>query len=82
MVSPWVTSASSPPSFTTPQTAVPSFIKRTAGAVSTAMPLGVSSERVSGRFPESRKAAAPAAASAAQVPVVYPQRSCLCPLRM
>ena len=67
---PWVTSASSPPSLRTEQTA-PSFVRaRPSGQTSTVQPLGVGRERVSGVSPSSRSRAAPDAASAAQVPVV------------
>ena len=67
---PWVTSASSPPSFCTEHTAPDSVRARPWGQTSTVQPLGVSRERVSGAWPVSSSRAAPAAARAAQVPVV------------
>ena len=44
--------------------------RQNSGATSTTMPFGVRSATVSGAFPVSSSRAAPAAPSAAQVPVV------------
>ena len=67
---PSVTSASSPASLRTAQRAVPSAASRAAGSTSTGQPLGVRRHSKAGRCPVSSSLAAPAAANAAQVPVV------------
>ena len=67
---PSVTSASSPASLRTAQRAVPSAVSQAAGSTSTGQPLGVRRQSKAGRCPVSSSLAAPAAARAAQVPVV------------
>ena len=67
---PLVTSISSPPSLTTAAYAAPPTRRHSSSATSTTRPLGVSSRTLSGAVPVSSNRAAPAAASAAQVPVV------------
>ena len=67
---PVVMSASSPPSFCTAHRALPSSTAHSAGSTSTVTPFGVSNRSVSGSVPVSSSRAAPADASAAQVPVV------------
>ena len=67
---PSVTSGSSPPSLRTAQAAQPSPAACRSSSASTATPAGVAM-RTAGRVsPVSSRAAAPAAAAAAQVPVV------------
>ena len=67
---PWVTSASSPPSFRTEHTAPDPVRASPSGQTSTVQPLGVSRDKVSAAWPVSSSRAAPDAARAAQVPVV------------
>ena len=76
---PWVTSGSSPPSLRTAQAAQPGPAAFSSSSASTRTPAGVSTAAAGRRSPVSSSAAAPAAAAAAQVPVVYPQRSRCCP---
>ena len=73
--SPWVASTSSPPSLVTQQQAAPASRRGASTGTSTTHPLGVRRDTVSGARPVSSSRAAAAAARAAQVPVVYPQRS-------
>ena len=77
MSAPVVLSTSSPPSLRTLHWAVSPCIRQCSKGTSTVKPLGVRRETVSGQTPVSNLCTAPDAASAAQVPVVYPQRSCL-----
>ena len=78
---PSVTSGSSPASFRTVQRADPSARRsQVSGTTSTVQPFGVRRDRPAGAVPLRRRVTAPSAASAAQVPVVYPQRSCFVPL--
>ena len=67
---PSVTSGSSPASFLTAQWAALPSMRQDSGSTSTGHPLGVTSRTTAGASPVSSRAAAPAAASAAQVPVV------------
>ena len=67
---PVVTSTSSPPSFSMAHSAPSATVRQNRGATSTTMPFGVRRATVSGAVPVSSRRAAPAAASAAQVPVV------------
>ena len=67
---PCVASMSSPPSFATAQQAVSPAMRQYRGAAVTGRPPGVVSVTLSGARPPSSRRAAPAAASAAQVPVV------------
>ena len=69
MGSPWVASTSSPPSFSTEQAAVSPSATQSSRGASTIQSLGVFREIRSGA-----RRPAPAAALAAQVPVVRPQR--------
>ena len=61
---------------------IPASIRQKAGATSTRIPPGVRRVREAGLLPVNRSRAAPEAARAAQLPVVYPQRSIRAPLRM
>ena len=67
---PVVTSTSSPPSLRMAHSAPVSVLRQKMGATSTTMPFGVRRATVSGAWPVSSSRAAPAAPSAAQVPVV------------
>ena len=74
MGSPWVASTSSPPSFSTEQAAVSPSATQSSRGASTIQSLGVFREIRSGARPVRSSRTAPAAAMAAQVPVVRPQR--------
>ena len=74
MGSPWVASTSSPPSFSTEQAAVSPSVTQSSRGASTIQSLGVFREIRSGARPVRSSRTAPAAAMAAQVPVVRPQR--------
>ena len=67
---PVVTSTSSPPSFRMAHSAPSPDSRQKMGSTSTTMPFGVRRATVSGVRPVSSNRAAPAAPSAAQVPVV------------
>ena len=63
-------SGSSPASFCTAHSAQPGPARTAAGCTCTCQPPGVDRESVAGACPPSKSCTAPAAASAAQVPVV------------
>ena len=67
---PPVTSASSPESLTTAHSAASPSLRQKSGSTSTVRPFGVSRARTAGAVPLRSSRAAPAAARAAQVPVV------------
>ena len=76
---PSVMSGSSPPSFSTAQEAQPVPARCSSSSASTAIPAGVMTRTTASHRPDRRNSAAPRAAAAAQVPVVYPQRRRFCP---
>ena len=75
IITPFVASMSSPPSFITPHTAFPFSIFEKAIGTLTFTPLGVKTSSKFGHLPENKNTAAAFEAMAEQVPVVYPHLS-------